>query len=285
MEIDKHARSVLAKQFPNTQLFNDVREVTGNDLQRAGFIPERGIITGGFPCQDLSVAGKRAGLAGARSGLFYEIARLADETKAHWLCLENVPGLLSSNNGNDMGAVIGTLVELGYGVAWRVLDAQHFGVPQRRRRIFIVAERSGNPAGCAEVLFKRKSVRGNNPQSGTPRQDFATSSRQGPTYPSVIDGLEAFNEYRGVISIQGSVVGRSDTAGPGGKGYGDENDPMFTLNVTDRHAVVEPTVYEPHHGDGRSTTGVVNTLAARMGTGGNTVPVVIEGTNVVHKND
>jgi DNA (cytosine-5)-methyltransferase 1 len=138
VEIDKNARNILTKQFPNATIFNDVKEVTGEQLIAAGFDPSTGVITGGFPCQDLSVAGKRAGLAGDRSGLFFEIARILEETKAKFFILENVPGLLSSNKGRDMGTVIGTLDELGYSVAWRVLDAQYFGVPQRRRRIFIV---------------------------------------------------------------------------------------------------------------------------------------------------
>lgn len=137
-EIDKKASEVLAKHFPNSKLFGDVQELTGKDLIDAGFDPNNGIIVGGFPCQDLSVAGKRAGLAGNRSGLFWEICRLLDETKAKYFILENVPGLLSSQQGADMGAVIGALAERGYGIAYRVLDAQHFGVPQRRRRVFIV---------------------------------------------------------------------------------------------------------------------------------------------------
>lgn len=137
-EIDKKASEVLAKHFPNSKLFGDVQELTGKDLIDAGFDPNNGIIVGGFPCQDLSVAGKRAGLAGNRSGLFWEICRLLDETKAKYFILENVPGLLSSQQGADMGTVIGALAERGYGIAYRVLDAQHFGVPQRRRRVFIV---------------------------------------------------------------------------------------------------------------------------------------------------
>ena len=224
-EIDKHARSVLAKHFPDAVQYDDVRKVTADGLRTAGFIPERGIITGGFPCQDLSVAGKRAGLVGARSGLFYEIARIADETKAKWLILENVPGLLTSQRGADMGAVVGTLVELGYGVAWRVLDAQHFGVPQRRRRVFIVAERAGDPARAAQVLFERTSVRGDTTQGRAQGQDTPRGVGQGAEEPT---------------SIQGSMIGRSDNAGPGGCGYDDGGGAMFTLNTTDRHAIVEP---------------------------------------------
>ena len=133
VEIDKKASAVLAKHFPNTKLFGDITEVKGKDLIDAGFEPKGGIFTGGFPCQDLSVAGKRAGLAGKRSGLFWEICRLLDETRVENFILENVPGLLSSNNGSDMAAVVEALVERGYSIAWRVLDAQYFGVPQRRR--------------------------------------------------------------------------------------------------------------------------------------------------------
>jgi len=138
VEIDKKAQEVLRRRFPNSTIFGDITEVTGEQLISAGFNPDNGIITGGFPCQDLSVAGKRAGLAGKRSGLFWEICRLLDETGAQNFILENVPGLLSSNNGRDMAAVLEALVQRGYRVGWRVLDAQYFGVPQRRRRVFIV---------------------------------------------------------------------------------------------------------------------------------------------------
>jgi len=138
VEIDKKAQDVLRRHFPNSTIYGDVTGVTGEQLIAAGFEPRGGIITGGFPCQDLSVAGKRAGLAGKRSGLFWEICRILDETGSETIILENVPGLLSSNNGRDMAVVIEALVQRGYRVGWRVLDAQYFGVPQRRRRVFIV---------------------------------------------------------------------------------------------------------------------------------------------------
>lgn len=160
VEIDDAARGVLAHQFPNATLFTDVQKVTGNDLITAGFIPDRGIITGGFPCQDLSVAGRRAGLAGSRSGLYWEIVRLAEETQAKWLVLENVPGLLTSQKGRDMGIVLGTLVDRGYSVSWRVLDAQYFGVPQRRRRVFMVAGRTTDQR-VGQVLLESKGSIGN----------------------------------------------------------------------------------------------------------------------------
>jgi DNA (cytosine-5)-methyltransferase 1 len=159
VEIDKKCQEVLAHRFPESKIFDDVTTVKGEDLINAGFTPSTGIITGGFPCQDLSVAGKRAGLAGARSGLFWEIARIVDETQSEYFVIENVPGLLSSNNGADFGVVIGTMADIGYSLSWRVLDAQHFGVPQRRKRIFIVGRRGSDSTGPAEVLFNSQGSR------------------------------------------------------------------------------------------------------------------------------
>ena len=176
VEIDKQCQQVLAKHFPNAKQFSDITDVKGSDLIAAGFESSRGIITGGFPCQDLSVAGKRRGLAGERSGLFWEIARLIEETKTEWFILENVPGLLTSNKGRDFGVVIGTMADIGYSLAWRVLDAQHFGVPQRRRRVFIVGRRTGDGLSAAEVLFKSEGLRRNTTQSKQTRQDTATST-------------------------------------------------------------------------------------------------------------
>ena len=151
VEIDKHASKVLANRFPNSTILEDVKSVTGKQLFELGFNSD-GIIVGKFPCQDLSVAGKRKGLTGERSGLFFEVVRLLDETKAKWFILENVPGLLSSKGGRDMGIILGALAELGYGVAYRILDAQYFGVPQRRRRVFIVGCLGDDGRTPAEIL-------------------------------------------------------------------------------------------------------------------------------------
>ena len=176
VEIDKHCQKVLADKFPDSTLFDDVTTVTGKDLINAGFNPRKGIIAGGFPCQDLSVAGKRAGLAGERSGLFWEIARLVEETQSEYFLIENVPGLLTSNKGADFGVVIGTMADLGYSVGWRVLDAQHFGVPQRRRRVFIVGRRSTSD-GVAEVLFKSEGLRRDPSQSKPQWQESAAGTQ------------------------------------------------------------------------------------------------------------
>lgn len=156
VEIDPWCRRVLARHFPEAQLFEDVRAVGRDELEPVD------LICGGFPCQDLSVAGRRAGLAGERSGLFFEFARILDELRPRWVVIENVPGLLSSNSGRDMGTVLGTLAKLGYGYAYRVLDAQYFGVAQRRRRVFIVGC-LGDAASAVQVLFEPESCERDTP--------------------------------------------------------------------------------------------------------------------------
>ena len=178
VEIDRKCNEILARHFPDAKQFTDVQQITGKDLIDAGFTPERGVITGGFPCQDLSVAGKRAGLAGARSGLFWEIRRLVEETQTEWFILENVPGLLSSNGGKDFGIILREMAELGYSIGWRVLDAQHFGVPQRRRRVFIIGSRTGGAERIGKVLFEREGLRRDTTQSQQEGQDFTRGTRK-----------------------------------------------------------------------------------------------------------
>lgn len=172
VEIDKHAQKVLARHYPMTALHSDINGVNGDNLRADGFDPDNGIISGGFPCQDVSKAGGREGLDGKRSGLFWQIIRLIDELRPKWVLFENVPGLLSSNRGRDMGAVIRSLESRRYGMAWRVLDARYFGIPQRRRRLFIV--------GCladhrrpVEILFEPQSCEWDIGQSNAPQQSIA----------------------------------------------------------------------------------------------------------------
>jgi DNA (cytosine-5)-methyltransferase 1 len=210
VEIDKQCQKVLAKHFPNAKQFSDITDVKGSDLIGAGFEPSRGIITGGFPCQDLSVAGKRAGLVGERSGLFWEIARLIEETKTEWFILENVPGLLTSNKGKDFGVVIGTMADIGYSLAWRVLDAQHFGVPQRRRRVFIVGRRTGDGLSSAEVLFKSEGLRRNTTQSKQTRQDTTASTTRSVNLAS---GKTIANTIPAELYHHGSVVNQDANNG------------------------------------------------------------------------
>lgn len=147
IEINKHCRSILQRQYPNTPLLGDITDVSGADLGH----PD--LVGGGFPCQDTSIAAPhRAGLRGARSGLYYDFIRLVEEhhrlvdaTRPEWVLIENTPGLLKSNDGRDMAAVVGGLEDLGYGWAYRTVDARHLGTPQRRPRVIVVGHRGGDP--------------------------------------------------------------------------------------------------------------------------------------------
>jgi DNA (cytosine-5)-methyltransferase 1 len=163
-EADPNARGVLRHHHPDVPILEDVRDVTGDVARSVGFAgPDGGAVLAGWPCQDLSVAGKRAGMvegSGTRSALWWEVVRILDETQSEWFVGENVPGLLSSRGGRDMGAVVGSLARLGYGFGYRVLDAQHFGVPQRRRRVFFVARRACDGRSAAQVLLEREGLRG-----------------------------------------------------------------------------------------------------------------------------
>ena len=155
-----------------------------------------------FPVKTLAWL-KRAGLVGERSGLFWEIARLIEETKTEWFILENVPGLLTSNKGKDFGVVIGTMADIGYSSAWRVLDAQHFGVPQRRRRVFIVGRRTGNELSAAEVLFKSEGLRRNTTQGKPQRKDSATSTARGFGQ----SGFAGYTQGIGTLRANGGDLG------------------------------------------------------------------------------
>lgn len=182
-EIEKFPIEVTTKRFPNMKHLGDVTKINGNEIEPVD------LITFGSPCQDLSVAGKRAGLSGERSGLFMEAIRIIKEMRngrtddiiqPRFALWENVPGAFSSNKGEDFRAVLeefckvkdssavvpkpkdgkwsdsGCILGDGYSIAWRVLDAQFWGVPQRRRRIFLVADFDGERAG--EILFVRKGL-------------------------------------------------------------------------------------------------------------------------------
>lgn len=187
-ELDDKASGQLKIHWPNVPNHGDIRNV------RRGKAEPIDLLCGGFPCQDLSVAGKRKGLDGERSGLFFEFVRLAEEFTPAWILLENVPGLLSSNEGQDFAIVLRRLGELGYGLAWRILDAQYFGVPQRRRRVYIVGhlakrrrsvgkkkvqDRGGVSGLAAEVLFEREGVFWNPPARGEEREGSAGSPEIG----------------------------------------------------------------------------------------------------------
>lgn len=140
---------ILEQHWPHVERAEDITEVTADD------IPNAAVWAGGFPCQDVSLArmGPRSGLRGRQSGLFYDFAELIGECRPAVVVLENVAALLSSHDGRDFAIVIRTLADLGYGVAWRVLDSRHFGVPQSRSRVFVVGSLRGS-ASAGSVLFE-----------------------------------------------------------------------------------------------------------------------------------
>ena len=159
--------------FPSTLLANyypDVPNLGDMEKHHEWRLSDIDVLVGGTPCQSFSVAGLRAGMADPRGNLALVYLAIADQFRPRWLVWENVPGVLSSNGGRDFGAFLGGLVELGYGFAYRVLDAQYFGVPQRRRRVFVVGY-LGDWRRAAAVLFERKSLRRNPPPSCEARED------------------------------------------------------------------------------------------------------------------
>jgi len=186
-EIDKFCTSILERRWPHVKRVGDIREVRDGSI-----IPKQEIWCAGFPCQDVSVAraGKRRGLSGQHSGLFFEFVRLLEECNPPIVVLENVPGLLSSNYGRDFGTVINELGKLGYSIGWRILNSRFFGVPQSRRRLYVVGHR-GDPAEAASILFE--------PQCG-----------QGHSSKSLLSGKKSVSPFKEVLgnTDEGPVVQR-----------------------------------------------------------------------------
>lgn len=257
VEIDDQARGVLADRFPRTTLHSDVTKVTSDDLRADGFVPDRGLLAAGFPCQDLSVAGRRKGMGdGTRSGLYWHVVRLLAGLRPRWVLLENVPGLLSAccpcvgdgrceeadcpgelhpveggacgpgrcmvEHGGAMGAVLGSLGELGYGFAYRVLDAQHFGVPQRRRRVFIVGC-LGDDRRPVEVLLEPEGRAGNpdagHPARSGPAADLGYGLGVAGRSCGVANTLVARDENGAQIPAEGGTMVVSTLQGGGKRGY------------------------------------------------------------------
>lgn len=294
-----------------------------------GTAPVVDAVIGGSPCQDLSIAGKRAGLAGERSGLYMEQIRVIREMREHdrangrsgefirprYMVWENVPGAFSSNHGKDFAAVLeeavkitepeappvpvpekgwptsGCLMGDGWSIAWRVLDAQFWGVPQRRRRIALIADFGGLSA--PEILFIRKSVSGDSEPGSETREEFA--------------GGSAESTGSSVYCLQGNGIDRADTAGCNGSGW--KENVSYTLNTIDRPAVCagfklgnsekarsigyceeqaptlnaecggnKPAILDMSHACDviRDCGGISPSLQARMGTGGNQVPLTYQ---------
>ena len=171
-EIEAFPRAVLAHHHPEVPLHGDFTTIKAGDYRPID------LLVGGTPCQSFSIAGLRKGLDDDRGNLALEYLRLADRLRPQWLVWENVPGVLSSSGGRDFGAFLGGLVQLGYGFAYRVLDAQFFGVAQRRRRLFVVGY-LGDWRPAAAVLFERHSLQGHPAPSRGERPGTAPAAAGG----------------------------------------------------------------------------------------------------------
>ena len=301
----------------------DITKINGAEIEIVD------VITGGSPCQDLSIAGKRAGLSGARSGLFMEQVRIVKEMREHgrangrtgdmvrprFMVWENVPGAFSSNKGRDFAAVLEEIIRIaepeapdievpekgwptwgGYhdevggrwSVAWRVHDAQYWGVPQRRRRISVVADFGGDTAG--EILFERKSVSEHPAESGTARERLAGKTESGASYAVRIRGgcdgggkgalvqteksgtLGTGNDQTIFTAItindkatrwHGGGESRNHDGSGNGLGIGKEGDPSPTLTAGDRHGVAYIQGFDGYNGD--LTGDVASTIGVNCG--------------------
>lgn len=290
-EVEPYPIAVTRSRFPKMRHLGDVSKVNGAEIEPVD------IITFGSPCQDLSVAGKRAGIKdGTRSGLFLEAIRIIKEMRestggmypafALW---ENVPGAFSSNNGEDFRTVLQEFVKIkepsavmppvpaggwayadsymgdGWSLAYRTLDAQYWGVPQRRRRIYLVADFRGKCAG--EILFKRQGLRGYFAESRTPREGIAADTERGTDeddrnagclnpwdnqskrifppdaqYQTLYAAEKGGGQIHGVcIPINTMIATRDKAMGRGtGLGIGKDGEPQFTISAAHEHAVCCP---------------------------------------------
>ena len=279
-EIEPFCVAVTRYNLPELRHYGDVSKINGAEIDPVD------VITFGSPCQDMSIAGKKEGLHGSRSGLFFEAIRIIKEMREatngefpRFAVWENVLGSLFSNGGDDFGCVINGLLEIvrvdpvvrpagkwrhasavcgdEFSLAWRVLDARYFGVPQRRKRVFAVCDFRGQSA--PEILFKAYDMSVLPAESGEEGVENAPDSET---------SADAASE-RIVFSIEGN------SKRPGHHGSGiTENGVCYTLNTVERHAVA---VFENHGNAGRyrKIDGACQTLTEQLGTGGNNAPLVI----------
>lgn len=233
-EIDPFPSAVLAERFPDVPNLGDITKV---DWSEIGSVD---LVVGGSPCQSFSVAGKREGLAGA-SGLMFEYIRCVRELRPRWFVWENVPGALSSEGGAAFGQLLAEMDDLGYGLAWRVLDAQFFGVAQRRRRVFLVGSlgEAGAERAC-EVLFEPDSLQWDPTPSREKRKELAARAAGGAGGAS-----EPAIPINTMIDTRGGKLGRGN-----GFGVGDDGDPAYTITTTHPHAVCAGFGYKVSSGAG-----------------------------------
>ena len=239
-EIEPFPCRVLQHHYPDVKNYGDMTKYKEWDIDGDSV----DLLVGGTPCQAFSVAGLRKGLEDPRGNLSLVFVGMVEHFKPEWVVWENVPGVLSSNGGRDFGSFIGALASIGYGFSWRCLDAQHFGVPQRRRRIFLVGHSSGDSRRAAEVLFEPESLSGNHKTSRTKGKGIADAS------------------------ITGTVSSKwaKGSGGPAGDECYNLVPVLYQNNQTDARLKEEPHTSQ--------------TVLARWGTGGGNTPIVRHTTRV-----
>ncbi len=308
-EIEPFPIRVTTKRLPFMKHYGDISSMDGSKIEPVD------IITFGSPCTDMSVAGKRAGLDGRQSVLFYQAIRIIKEMRCatdgrypRYILWENVPGAFSSNNGEDFRCVLeavcgiadetvsvprpakwqyaGEIVADGYSVAWRTFDAQYWGVPQRRRRVYLVADLAGRSAG--KVLFESEGLSGYSPQSfgaweGAARRIADGSGTaglclndQGGSRMDITDDVTATlraEAHHPPCVLESAGFCTEHSAKSRSIGYEEEISPTLRAGV-----IPAAVALENHPTDSRvkmSEDGMVQTLTSRMGTGGNNVPLIL----------
>jgi DNA (cytosine-5)-methyltransferase 1 len=261
-EIEKFPSQVLAHHYPNVPNLGDMTKYKEWEIDRT-----IGLLVGGTPCQSFSVAGLRKGLSDPRGNLALTYVGILDHFRPKWFIWENVPGVLSSNQGRDFASFLTALGIIGYGWSYRVLDAQHFGVAQRRRRVFVVGH-LGDWKPTAEVLFESESLSGNIKKGSKKRQDSAAFTAS---------GFGNYSEGVGTIRAAGGDLG-------GGSETLVTNETVGTLLARDYKGVdsyntdkmIVQKVYETHPADSRvkEMGDVSQTVTSRWGTGGGNIPFV-----------
>jgi DNA (cytosine-5)-methyltransferase 1 len=242
-EIEKFPSAVLQHHYPQVTNYGDMTTYKEWDINESV-----GLLVGGTPCQSFSVAGLRKGLEDPRGNLALTYVGILDRFRPKWFIWENVPGVLSSNSGRDFGSFLGAVAECGYGFAYRVLDAQYFGVPQRRRRVFVVGC-LGDWESAAKVLFEPDCLRGDTPPSREKGKDITRITSVGSGKNSA-NALAYAPELAPCLETTCHDYSRADG---------------FTMMV-----------YETHPADSRvkAMGDVCQTVTSRWGTGGGNVPLV-----------
>ena len=266
-EIEQFPSAVLAHRFPSVPNLGDMTKIHETQIFQDATID---LLVGGTPCQSFSVAGLRKGLTDPRGNLMLTFLSLAQRKKPRWIVWENVPGVLSSNGGRDFGTFLQALAECGYGFAYRVLDAQYFGVAQRRRRVFVVGY-LGDWRPCASVLFEQDCLSGNTKKSREKRKTTSADAQGGSggrgeqvntfagnmetdtaaTLQTTCDDYsraDGFNMITHAFKVRGgSEVETGEQGGtPGkkaGKGYLGSDELAFTIGTTQDQQIAQPIAY------------------------------------------